>query len=233
MPFTILDRFCQKVSQIVQSQGTACFALSAADSRLYLQGAADLAPQDLLRPGLCAEIDDDSQFAAAVVQAIDTQTCVVLDSPLEMSDARVPGPAMVLPVIWEPQVVEPDEEAVKYPVGILVLWGKRGADTFDRADKQLAEALSKQAAALLVVEHQSIVALPRSPFSTAAEELIGHVAHEVRTPLTVIQGNLQTIERIVGDQITPQDQQIIKEFAGTALIQTSRLFRVLSAAPSI
>lgn len=233
MPSTILDRFCQKASQIIQSQGTACFALSAADSRLYLQAAADLAPRDLLRPGLCVEIDDDSQFAAAVVQAIDTEACVILDSPLEMSDARVPGPAMVLPVIWEPQAVEPDEEAVKLPVGILVLWGKRGADTFDRADEQLAEALSKQAAALLVMEHQSIVALAQSPFSTAAAELIGHVAHEVRTPLTVIQGNLQTIERIVGDEITPQDQQIIREFAGTALIQASRLFRVLSATPSI
>jgi len=233
MPPAILDRFCQKVSQIVQSQGTACFALSAADSRLYLQGAADLAPRDLLRPGLCVEIDHDSQFAAAVVQAIATETSVIPDSPLEMSDAHVPGPAMVLPVIWERQAVEPDEEAVKHPVGILVLWGKRGADGFDRADEQLAEALSKQAAALLVVEHQSIVAFPRSPFSAAAEELVGHVAHEVRTPLTVIQGNLQTIERMVGDEITQQDQQIIREFVGTALIQASRLFRVLSATPSI
>ncbi|MCK4323283.1 MAG: hypothetical protein KAW89_02040 [Armatimonadetes bacterium] len=203
MPSAILDRFCQKVSQIVQSQGTACFALSAADSRLYLQGAADLAPRDLLCPGLHVEIDDDSQFAAAAVQAIDTEAYVVLDSPLEMSDARVPGPAMVLPVIWEPEAVEPDEEAVKYPVGILVLWGKRGADTFDPADEHLAKALSKQAAALLVVEHQSIVASAQSPFSTAVAELVGHVAHEVRTPLTVIQGNLQTIERMVGDEITP------------------------------
>ena len=179
------------------------------------------------------EIDDYSQLAAAVVQAIDTEACVILDSPLEMSDARVPGPAMVLPVIWEPQAVEPDEEAVKHPVGILVLWGKRGADTFDRADEQLAEALSKQAAALLVVEHQSIVAFPGSPFSAAVAELIGRVAHELRTPLTVIQGNLQTIERMVRDEITQEDQQIIKEFMGTALIQTSRLFRVLSETPNI
>ncbi len=233
MPSTILDRFCQKASQIVQSQGTACFALSAADSRLYLQAAADLAPRDLLRPGLCVEIDDDSQFAAAVVQAIATKTCVILDSPLEMSDAHVPGPAMVLPVIWERQAVEPDEEAVKHPVGVLVLWGKHGADSFDRADEQLAKALSKQAAALLVEEHQSVIALTQSPLSTAAAELIGHVAHELRTPLTVIQGNLQTMELMVGDEITQEDQQVIKEFVGTALIQASRLFRVLSATTSI
>ena len=176
-------------------------------------------------------LDDDSQFAAAVVQAIATEACAILDSPLEMADARVPGPATVLPVLWERQAVEPDEEAVKHPVGILVLWGKRGADSFDCADKQLAEALSQQAAALLVAEHQSIVAFPRSLFSTAAAELAGHVAHEFRTSLTVIQGNLQTMALMVGDEITKEDQQVIKESVGTALIRASRLFRVLSETP--
>ncbi|MCK4323967.1 MAG: HAMP domain-containing histidine kinase [Armatimonadetes bacterium] len=229
---------------------------------------------------------------------------------------------MVVPVIWEREALEPEEEPVKHPLGILALWGKRGGPTFDEEDQQLAGTLAQQAAALLVEEHleefediqtafatvpvglmlintegsivvanvaacqilqvnilqgkhlrqidsrgqlqgliselqpgaqsqatasfitpsgetyaasvqlaregQSILAFTRSPFSTAAEELVGQVAHELRTPLTVIQGNLQTIQTIMDEGVTEEDLQIADEFIGTALIQSSRMFRLIS-----
>jgi len=229
---------------------------------------------------------------------------------------------MVVPVIWRREAVEPEEEPVKHPLGIMALWGKRGGRSFDDEDQQLAGTLAQQAAALLVEEHleefediqaafatvpvglmlistegnivvanaaarevlqvnvlqgnhlsqvdsrgqlqdlisqlhpqgrtqatasfitptgetyatsvqltregQSILAFTRSPFSTAAEELVGQVAHELRTPLTVIQGNLQTIQAIMGEQATEEDLRIADEFIGTALIQSSRMFRLIS-----
>jgi len=318
----ILDRFCQKVSQIIQSEGTACFTLGAADNRLYLQSFVDLSQRATLDPGPQVDIDNNTQLTRAVVDSIDSDKCIILDGPIRLSDMELGAPVMVVPVIWEREPLEPEEEPVKHPLGILALWGKRGRPTFDDEDQQLAGTLAQQAAALLVEEHleefediqtafatvpvglmlidskgsivvanaaareilqvsalqgnrlsqvdsrgqlqdlisqlhpqgqtqatasfispldetyatsaqltqqgQAIVAFTRSPFSTAAEELVGQVAHELRTPLTVIQGNLQTIQAIMGDEVTKEDFQIADEFIGTALIQSSRMFRLIS-----
>ena len=268
------------------------------------------------------DIDNNTQLTRAVVASIEADKCIILDEPIRLSDAELGGPVMVVPVIWEREALEPEEEPVKHPVGILTLWGKRGGPTFDGEDQQLARTLAQQAAALLVETHleefediqtafatvpvglilvdtegsiivanaaagqvlqvnvlqgkplgqvdsrgqlrelisqlqpgaqsqatasfvsplgetyaasaqltregQAILAFTRSPFSTAAEELVGQVAHELRTPLTVIQGNLQTIEAIMGEEVTEEDLQIADEFIGTALIQSSRMFRLIS-----
>jgi len=318
----ILDRFCQKVSQIIQSEGTACFTLGAADNRLYLQSFVDLSARAALQPGPQLDIDNNTQLTRAVVDSIESERCIILDEPIHLSDMELGGPVMVVPVIWEREALEPEEEPVKHPLGILALWGKRGGPAFDDEDQQLAGTLAQQAAALLVEEHleefediqttfatvpvglmlidsnesiivanaaacevlqvsalqgkylrqvdsrgqlqelisqlqpgtqsqatgsfvtplgetyaasvqltqqgQAIVAFTRSPFSTAAEELVGQVAHELRTPLTVIQGNLQTIEAIMGEEVTKEDLQVAGEFIGTALIQSSRMFRLIS-----
>jgi len=318
----ILDRFCQKVSQIIQSEGTACFTLGAADNRLYLQSFVDLSQRVTPELGPQADIDNNTRLTKAVVDSIESDRCIILDEPIHLSDMELGGPVMVVPVIWEREAVEPEEEPVKHPVGILTLWGKRGRATFDDEDQQLAGTLAQQAAALLVEAHleefediqttfatvpvglmlidsegsivvanaaarhvlqvnvlqgkllsqvdsrgqlqelisklrqptqtqatgsfatplgetyavsaqltregQSILAFTRSPFSTAAEELVGQVAHELRTPLTVIQGNLQTIEAIMGEEVTAEDLQIAEEFIETALIQSSRMFRLIS-----
>jgi len=317
-----LDRFCQKVSQIVQSEGTACFTLGAADNRLYLQSFADLSGRDALHLDPHFDIDNNTQLTRAVVDSIESERCIILDEPIHLSDMELGGPVMVVPVVWKREPLEPEEEPVKHPLGILALWGKRGGPTFDDEDQQLAGTLAQQAAALLIEEHleefediqtafatvpvglmlidternvmvanaaarqilqvsplqgkhlsqvdfqgqlqklisqlqqptpsqatgsfvtplaetyatsaqlthegQSILAFTRSPFSTAAEELVGQVAHELRTPLTVIQGNLQTIQAIMGEEVTEEDLQITDEFIGNALIQSSRMFRLIS-----
>ncbi len=322
MASSTLDRFCQKVSQIIQSEGAACFTLGAADNRLYLQSFVDLSTRAALEPGPQVDIDNNTQFTRAVVDAFAADRCIILDEPIRLSDMELGGPVMVVPVIWEREPLEPEEEPVKRPLGIIALWGKRGGQTFDDEDQQLAGTLAQQAAALLVEEHleefediqtafatvavglmlidtegsivvvnaaarqilqvsalqgtnlsqvdsrgqlqelisqlqpgtqsqatgsfitplgetyatsvqltregQSILAFTRSPFSTAAEELVGQVAHELRTPLTVIQGNLQTIQAIMGDEVTKEDFQVADEFIGTALIQSSRMFRLIS-----
>ncbi len=322
MASATLDRFCQKVCQIIQSEGTACFTLGAADNRLYLQSFVDLSTKTTLEPGPQEDIDNNTELTQAVVEAIEAERSIILDEPLHLSGIELGGPVMVVPVIWEREAVEPEEEPAKHPVGILTLWGKRGGLTFDDEDQQLAGVLAQQAAALLVEEHleefediqtafaavpvglmlidsdgniavanaaagevlqvntlqgsnlrqvdsqgqlqklisqlqpgtqtqatgafvsplgetyatsvqlthegQSILAFTRSPFSTAAEELVGQVAHELRTPLTVIQGNLQTIQAIMGEEVTKEDLQIADEFIETALIQSSRMFRLIS-----
>ncbi len=322
MASAILDRFCQKVSQIVQSEGTACFTLGAADNRLYLQSFVDLSQRAAPELGPQADIDNNTHFTRAVVDAIESDRCIILDEPIHLSDMELAGPVMVVPVIWEREALEPEEEPVKHPLGILALWSKRGGPTFDDEDQQLAGTLARQAAALLVEEHleefediqtafatvavglmlidtegsivvanaaarqilqvnvlqgkhlsqidsrgrlqeliselqhptqtqatgsfatplgetyaisaqlaqegQAIIAFTRSPFSTAAEELVGQVAHELRTPLTVIQGNLQTIQTIMDEGVTEEDLQIADEFIGAALIQSSRMFRLIS-----
>jgi len=61
-------------------------------------------------------------------------------------------PVMVMPIIWEREPLEPDEDPVQRPVGILALWAKRGGQNYDEDDYKLASTLSNQAAALLVEE---------------------------------------------------------------------------------
>jgi len=305
----------------VQTEGAACFALGAADNRLHPQavvGAGDgLRLEDL---GFI-EIDATDAFAVAVSDALYQRRPVMLEEDVSISEIRARSPVMIMPIIWEREPLEPDEEPVKRPVGILALWAKRGSHSYDEDDYKLASTLSNQAAALLVEEQldefddiqaafatvpvglmlvskddrvsvantaaakmlqvdpltgrtvreidyrgqltrlmgdvradadgnanvaftsvenqtyatsaqrtqegQVIIAFTQSPFSTAAEELTGQVAHELRTPLTVIQGNLQTIEAMIEGGLRPDDADIISEFTSTALIQSSRMYRLI------
>ncbi len=317
----ILDRFCEKVAQIVQTDGAACFALGAADNSLHPQAVVGL-PDGLSLDALeHIDIDEESEFSSAVTEALNEQRPVMLNEPTSMAIASVAPPVMVMPIIWEREALDPDEEPVKRPVGVLALWGKRGGAEYDDDDYKLASTLSNQAAALLVEEQleefddiqaafatvpvglmlvsrtnritvanvaangilqvdtlqgravadvdyrgqlahmmdelarseagnvnlaftavdnetyttsaqltedsQAIIAFTQSPFSTSAEELTGQVAHELRTPLTVIQGNLQTLEFMLEDEIEPEDMEIIREFTGTALVQSLRMYRLI------
>ncbi len=317
----ILDRFCEKVAQIVQTDGAACFALGAADNSLHPQAVVGL-PDGLGLDSLeHIDIDADGAFSVAVAEALNEQRPVMLSETVTMDQASVVPPVMVMPIIWEREALDMDEDPVKRPVGILSLWGKRGGAEYDDDDYKLASTLSNQAAALLVEEQleefddiqaafatvpvglmlisrtnrvtvanaaankilqvdtlqgssvtdidyrgqlahmmdelnrtetgninlaftavdnetyttsaqltedsQAIIAFTQSPFSTSAEELTGQVAHELRTPLTVIQGNLQTVEFMMEEDIEPEDMEIIREFTGTALIQSKRMYRLI------
>ncbi len=317
----ILDRFCEKVAQIVQTEGAACFALGAADNSLHPQAVVGLPDGFGLDALEHIDIDADGAFSAAVTEALNEQHSVILTEVVAMAQVSVAPPVMVMPIIWEREALDPDEDPVKRPVGVLGLWGKRGGTDYDDDDYKLASTLSNQAAALLVEEQleefddiqaafatvpvglmlisrtnqitvanaaangilqvdtlqgnsvkdidyrgqlahmmdemhrseagninlaftavdnetyttsaqltqdgQAILAFTQSPFSTAAEELTGQVAHELRTPLTVIQGNLQTLEFMLEDDLEPEDLEIIREFINSALIQSSRMYRLI------
>jgi signal transduction histidine kinase len=317
----ILDRFVQKVAQIIQTEGAACFSLGVADNRLHPQ--AVISRGDGINRDSLGHIDIDTEttFGTAVRNALSQKGPVVLSEATRMDDFVVKPPILVMPIVWEREPLESEEEPVQRTVGVLALWEKRGG-RYDEDDYKLAETLSGQAAALLVEEQldefddiqaafstvpvglmlvgdnnqvlvanaaamrvvgvdplqnrkiqnvdygnqltdllaevhesgegnaaasyvardnesysvsaqktqdgQTIVAFTQSPFSTAAEELTGQVAHELRTPLTVIQGNLQTIDFMAEGGIEPEDQEIIQEFIDTALIQSSRMFRLIA-----
>ena len=318
----MLERFCQNVAQIVQTQGAACFALGAADNRLHPQAIVDLAGSNHTELVGHIEVDERTPFSAAVVEALDCHTPVVIEDPVSISEMQVEPPVMVVPIIWEREALDASEESVKRPVGVMTLWNRRGGDQFDQDDYKLIETLSANAAALLVEEQleeagdiqaafsrvpvglllvapddriavanaaamavmqvdplqgrkvmdvdyrgqlgkllgdlrvseegqancsfvsldgetyaasaqltqeaQAIIAFTQSPFTTAAEELVGQVAHELRTPLTVIQGNLQTVEVMLDMDLTEEDFEIIREFTTTAIIQSSRMFRLIN-----
>ncbi len=317
----ILDRFCEKVAQIVQTEGAACFALGAADNRLHPQAVVGLDDDSSIEDLDQVDIDDSGPFSSAVSEALADQKPVMLSDAVTISRVEVPPPVMVMPIVWEREALEPDEEPVKRPVGVLALWGKRGGAAYDEDDYKLASTLSNQAAALLVEEQleefediqaafatvpvglmliskenavtvsnaaatqvvqvdpltgrsvsdidyrgqlsrlmedlrasesgnatiafiavdnetyttsaqltqdgQAILAFTQSPFSTSAEELTGQVAHELRTPLTVIQGNLQTIEIMLEGDLQAEDAEIVREFTGTALVQSQRMYRLI------
>ena len=321
MRSAILDRFVQKVAQIIQTEGAACFSLGVADNRLHPQ--AVISQRDgISRDSLGhVDIDNGGNFGDAVQAALAQKGPVVLSEATRMDEFVVKPPILVMPIVWEREPLESEEEPVQRTVGVLTLWEKRG-ERYDEDDFKLAETLSGQAAALLVEEQldefddiqaafstvpvglmlvsddntvlvanaaamrvlgvdplqnrkvknidygnqladlleevdqspvgnaaasyvardnesysvsaqktqdgQTIVAFTQSPFSTAAEELTGQVAHELRTPLTVIQGNLQTIDFMSEGGIQPEDQEIIQEFIDTALIQASRMFRLIA-----
>ncbi len=322
MPSSVLERFCQNVAQILQTQGAACFALGAADNRLHPQAVVDLRGSDASELVGHIEVEKRTPFSAAVVEALDTRRPVVIEGEVAISEMEVKPPVMVMPIIYRRDPFEEGEEPVERPVGVMAFWTKRGGNTFDEDDHKLAETLSVQASSLLVEEQldefediqaafarvpvglllvgsdeditvanaaamtvmqvdplqgrkvqdidyrgqlgkllsdlrenheggtnasfvaldgetysasaqltqesQAIIAFTLSPFTTAAEELVGQVAHELRTPLTVIQGNLQTVEAMLGMELTEEDYEIIDEFTGTALIQSSRMFRLIN-----
>lgn len=317
----ILTRFLQKVAQIVQTEGAACFSLGVADSRLHPQ--AVVSRRDGITRDSIGHIDIDRKtaFTNAVAEALSSKGPVVLVEPTRIDRLTVQPPVLVMPIVWEREPLESEEEPVQRPVGVLTLWAKRDGQ-YNEDDYKLIETLSNQAAALLVEEQldefddiqaafatvpvglmlvspedevlvanaaamqvigidplqgrsiasidyggqltklisevrsgkdgyaaaaftsrdnqtyaasaqvtqegQVILAFTQNPFSTAAEELTGQVAHELRTPLTVIQGNLQTIQALIESGVQPEDQEIIAEFIDTALIQSSRMFRLIA-----
>lgn len=317
----ILNRFVQKVAQIVQTEGAACFSLGVADNRLHPQ--AVVSRRDGITRDSIGHVDIDSNnpFSSAVADALSRKGPVVLTEATRIDRLIVQPPVLVMPIVWEREPLESEEEPIQRPVGVLTLWAKRDGQ-YNEDDYKLAETLSGQAAALLVEEQldefddiqaafstvpvglmlvspqdevlvanaaamhvigldplqgrsvasidyggqltkliadvreggnghaaasftsrdnqtyaasaqvtqegQVILAFTQNPFSTAAEELTGQVAHELRTPLTVIQGNLQTIDAMIEFGIQPEDQEIITEFIDTALIQSSRMFRLIA-----
>lgn len=322
MASSTLDRFCEKVAQIIRTEGVACYGLGVADNRLHPEAVVSLRgpmDKDILQD---VDLDSSAPFAQAAQQALDTREPLWLTETITIADGLSVAPMMVVPIVWAREPVEADEEPLKRPVGLLTLWNKRGADNFNEDDFTLVKSFSGNAAALLVEEQleefediqtafatvpvglmlvdrrdnvlvanakalqileaqsvktrtvastdhggqiasllsdlrqsdygqanisfvapggenhtvsaqltqdgQSIVAFTQSPFTTAAEELTGQVAHELRTPLTVIEGNLQTIEFMLGPDMVPEDMEIVEEFVGTALVQSARMFRLIS-----
>jgi len=147
----ILDRFVQKVAQIIQTQGAACFSLGVADNRLHPQ--AVISQRDgINRDSLGhVDIDDGTAFGEAVRSALSQKGPVVLSEATRLDEFVVKPPILVMPIIWEREPLESEEEPVQRTVGVLALWEKRG-DRYDEDDYKLAETLSGQAAALLVEE---------------------------------------------------------------------------------
>ncbi|MGD9496914.1 MAG: ATP-binding protein [Armatimonadota bacterium] len=151
MRSAILNRFVQKVAQIVQTEGAACFSLGVADNRLHPQ--AVVSRRDGITRDSMGHVDIDtaSPFARAVSDALNTKGPVVLSEPTRIDRLTVQPPVLVMPIIWEREPLESEEEPVRRPVGVLTLWAKRGG-AYDEDDYKLAETLSGQAAALLVEE---------------------------------------------------------------------------------
>lgn len=147
----ILDRFVQKVAQIIQTEGAACFSLGVADNRLHPQ--AVVSRRDGISRDSLGHIDIDSSttFATAVRDALNQKGPVVLGEPTRLDRFTVQPPILVMPIIWEREPLESEEEPVQRTVGVLALWEKRGG-RYDEDDYKLAETLSGQAAALLVEE---------------------------------------------------------------------------------
>ncbi|NSW56478.1 MAG: PAS domain-containing protein [Armatimonadetes bacterium] len=321
MPSRTLFRFCERVAQIIRTEGVVCYGLGLASNHLRPEALVNLQSSRSLEDAREIDLDTDAPLAAAAQKALETRTPVLLDETVEVLRGESVSPVMLVPIIWTREPVESDEEPVARPVGLLSLWNKRGGQPFDDDDVTLVRRFAPQAAALLVEEQlqefdeiqtafatvpvglmlvdedatilvantkalrileadlaqsrdlrtfdygnqisqmlkavfdgedqsygsfiardgetyntniqrtpdgQLIIAFTQSPFTTAAEELTGQVAHELRTPLTVIEGNLQTIDYMLGPDMTEDDLEIIKEFVGTALIQSSRMFRLIA-----
>ncbi|MFW5867737.1 MAG: ATP-binding protein [Armatimonadota bacterium] len=151
MRSAILDRFVQKVAQIVQTQGAACFSLGVADNRLHPQ--AVISQRDGINRDSLGHVDIDAgtTFGDAVRNALTQKGPVVLSEATRLDEFIVKPPILVMPIIWEREPLESEEEPVQRTVGVLALWEKRG-DRYDEDDFKLAETLSGQAAALLVEE---------------------------------------------------------------------------------
>ena len=152
MALSILDRFCQQLTQIIRTRGAACFSLGVADNRLRPRAVVTLQASDQSEPFGDIDVDGDTPFARAAARALETHEPVTIDRSVAISGVDVTGPVMVVPIMWERDPLEAEEQPVKRPVGLLAMWHKRDADQFDADDVTLATNLSRQAAALLVEE---------------------------------------------------------------------------------
>jgi signal transduction histidine kinase len=147
-----LERFGDKVAQIVRASGIGIFSLSPADNRLYPQtvknGSAAIDLEDV-QP---VDVEDQSRFSASVWRALNEEEHEVIHQTVQLDFVQMNPPIMVVPIIWSREPIEEGEDTVKRPVGVMILWDKRGAEDFDADDHSLADSLGAQAASLLVEE---------------------------------------------------------------------------------
>jgi len=152
MNSSTLDRFSEKVLQIVRANGIGIFSLSAADNRLYPQtmrnGSAHI-DIEALDP---IDMEDETEFASFAWRALNHEVHQVAEEPVSLSGHELPPPVMILPIIWSREPIEEGEDTLRRAVGLMLLWNKRDKDRFDADDHTLADTLSAQAAALLVEE---------------------------------------------------------------------------------
>jgi signal transduction histidine kinase len=161
-----LERFSDKVLQIVRANGIGVFSLSAADNRLYPQAMKNGSLPVELDSVASIDMEDESTLAALVWEAIQKHVHRTSDQELELSGHRLPAPVLIVPILWTREPIEEGEETVRRAVGVMMLWNKRGNDHFDADDHNLAGTLSAQAAALLVEEQLAEFEEIQAAFST-------------------------------------------------------------------
>ncbi len=204
MRSAILDRFVQKVAQIIQTQGAACFSLGVADNRLHPQAVVSRR-DGITRDSLGhVDIDTDTAFGSAVRDALNQKGPVVLGEATRLDRFTVQPPVLVMPIIWEREPLESEEEPVQRTVGILTLWEKRG-DRYDEDDYKLAETLSGQAAALLVEEQLDEFDDIQAAFSTVPVGLMLVDADERILVANAAAMQVVGVDPLQGRQITNID----------------------------
>lgn len=202
MRSAILDRFVQKVAQIIQTDGAACFSLGVADNRLHPQAVVSRR-DGITRDSLGhIDVDTDTTIGAAVRQALSQKGPVVLSEKARLDQFVVDPPILVMPIIWEREPLESEEEPVQRTVGVLTLWKKRGG-RYDEDDYKLAETLSGQAAALLVEEQLDEFDDIQAAFSTVPVGLM-----LVNNDDTVLVANAAAM-RVIG--VDPLQNRRIKD----------------------
>ena len=161
-----LERFSDKVLQIVRANGIGVFSLSAADNRLYPQAMKNGSLPVELDSVAPIDMEDESTLAALVWETIQKHVHRTSDQELELSGHRLPAPVLIVPIIWTREPIEEGEETVRRAVGVMMLWNSRGNDHFDADDHNLAGTLRAQAAALLVEEQLAEFEEIQAAFST-------------------------------------------------------------------
>ncbi len=152
MNSTTLERFSDKVLQIVRANGIGIFSLSAADNRLYPQVLRNGSTSLELAQVQPIDIEDETALSLQIWQALAQETHRVSDQAVDLSGHQLRPPVLILPIVWSREPIEEDEKPMRRPVGMMMLWEKRGADKFDADDHDLADTLSANAAALLMEE---------------------------------------------------------------------------------
>ncbi len=224
MRSAILNRFVQNVAQIIQTEGAACFSLGVADNRLHPQ--AVVSRRDGFTRDAMGHVDLDAErtFSRAVLDALSSKGPVVLTEATRIDELIVQPPILVMPIIWEREPLESEEEPVQRPVGVLTLWEKRGG-RYDEDDYKLVETLSNQAAALLVEEQLEEFDDIQAAFSTVPvglmlvgsddEILVANAAAIRVVGVDPLQG--RTIQQVdYGEQLAKLMKEVRDSEEGTA-----------------
>ncbi len=172
MNSTILERFSEKVLQIVRANGIGIFSLSAADNRLYpqvLRNGSTAVELDTVEP---VDIEDETGLSLQIWQALEQEAHQVSERPLDLYGQQLLPPVLILPIVWSREPIEEDEKPLRRPVGLMMLWDKRGADKFDADDHDLADTLSANAAALLMEEQLAEFDDIQATFATVSIGLV-------------------------------------------------------------